>query len=409
MGGFRLKYLTLPAVLAVGTITGNTAIAAWQKTSLATTSYQLNEIGFPTFDDFGDVVPALPSDYVPNFYWNSDGYRFLKVDHSTTPEPPELDDSGFPIFGDYFQLSLLTLDDNLWSSSQPITNLSKELNSPILVRRNDATVSFAHWIGDLLHIDTLASPANNRITLQVPRRVGAVAVDSNGAVHIAAVNPAYELWHYYYSDGNLTASKLSNGPVCDVVIVAGDGDESHLAYSTYSEDANLNDQLDEGEDLNGNSMLDKTPMQLVYQSVDATTPSLVELVDNDTLLKICGFDLHFSSTFGVKLAYADPVTNEVRLAERGALSWSSARASTVAGMFESIALAVDSAGMCAVSYVNAARNKLFVAEESSATWSETLISQVTTGDYFTGTNLAFDHADQLVVLTSEKSRVYLKC
>jgi hypothetical protein len=403
----QLKFLPLPAVLAASLATAHTAAGAWQKTSLATTGSQLDEDAFPILDNYGDAVPALPPDYTPAFYRNADGLQFLRVDYSDMSDPPEINDFGFPVLGDYYQLSLATLDAGAWSVAAPLSELSDTLTSPMLVSRNDATVSVAHWDGDFLNIDTIASPSNTRITLQVPKRVAAVAIDANGGVHVAAVSPDYALWHYYYTDGDLTSTKLSSGPVCDVAAVAGEGDACHVAYSTYPEDMNLNGELDDGEDLNGNGILDETPPQLIYQSLDAATPSAAEFVDDDTLLKLCGFDLYFSTAHGVKLAYGDPVANEVRLAERGASSWSSVKASTRAGMFESIALAVNSAGECAIAYVNRSRDELYVAEEADGVWSEALVTEAETGDYFSGTDLAFDDAGQLAVLTSEKNRFYL--
>ncbi|WP_146209184.1 hypothetical protein [Coraliomargarita sinensis] len=331
----------------------------------------------------------------------------MKVDYSDQPDPPEYNDIGFPVLGEYYQLSLVSLDTGIWSNTAPVTDLSEGIEAPSLVSRHDTAVTVAHWTGDLLHIDTLVSPANTRTTLPIPKRVGSVAVDANEGLHVLAVNPDYELWHYYYADENLTLTKLSDGPVCHVVAVAGEGDDCHVAYSTFSEDVNLNGEIDTGEDLNANGVLDETPMQLIYQSVDTTTPSSIELVDDDTLLKLCAFDIYFSSAHGVKLAYSDPVGNAVRFSERGVSAWSTVKVSTIAGMFESVALDFDPAAGVAITYINAAQNRLYVAEESGGIWSETLIAQVTTGDYFAGADVAFDSDGQVAVLTAEKDRFYL--
>jgi hypothetical protein len=76
-------------------------------------------------------------------------------------------------------------------------------------------------------------------------------------------------------------------------------------------------------------------------------------------------------------------------------------------MFNSVALAVTSTGKCAITYVSSDQRRLYVVEEEAGQWSETLISQVATGKYFTGTDVAFNADDQLAVLTSEKDRIYL--
>lgn len=385
----------------------NSTSASWQKTPLATTSSLMDQQGFPLFDKFGDSLPALPSNYKPSLLWDSSELHIMKVGYSQLSDPPEIGSSGFPILGDYYQLSLLTLTSGVWSTSAPITELTEGLDAPTLIPRNDSSLPLVYWIGNLFYIHRIAEPANTRITLPMPKRIASAVVDENGGVHVLTVNQDYELWHYYYMQENLTSTKLSDGPVCNVAVAAGEGDECHVVFSTFSEDVNFNGQLDEGEDLNNNSTLEDVPMQLIYQSIDAATPSSIELVDNDTILKVRLLDLYFSTDHGLKLAYTDPVENSVRLAERGGSSWASVNVSTVKSSFQSLALSVSPVGDCAVSYVDAAGMKLYIAEESVASWVETLISESSKGNYFAGVDSAFDNTGQVMVLTSEKDRYYL--
>jgi hypothetical protein len=388
-------------------ISANALASAWQKTTLATTQNVLAPTGFPITDEFGDPVPALPKNYAPNVHGNASSLHFLRVSHSQLADPPILGDAGFPVLGNYYQLSTASILSDAWSTTAPFTDFNEEVAAPSFVRRLDDTVSIAHWLGDLLHIDTMASPSNTRLTLPIAKEVGTVAIDSNEGVHVLVISSDYELWHFYYLEGALAQSKLSDGPVCEVVVEAGESDVCHVAYSTFTEDVNLNEALDDGEDINGNGVLDETPMHLIYQSVEANTPSAMELIDDDTVLKFCNFDLHFSSAHGLKLAYADSSRNEIRLAERSSSSWSSVKVSSAVSMFNSVALAVTSTGKCAITYVSSDQRRLYVVEEEAGQWSETLISQVATGKYFTGTDVAFNADDQLAVLTSEKDRIYL--
>ncbi|MGJ8652799.1 MAG: hypothetical protein ACSHX8_05960 [Opitutaceae bacterium] len=379
----------------------------WQKTPVDTIPTLINyDHGFPIIDKYGDTLPVLPMKYSPSFLGLSDGFRFLTLNHSDILDPPELDENGFPTLDDYFQLSTVGIVSNVWSTIASFTELSEGVEAPKVVSRLDQEFSVAHWIGDMLHIETFASPSNTRISLLVPSRVGSVAIDENAGVHVLAVNSSYELWHHYYANGSIVRTKLSDGPVCHVVATAGEGDECHLAYSTFSEDTNLNGELDDGEDVNGNGSLDETPLQLIYQSIDASTPSSAEFVDDDTVLPLCDFDIFYSASDGLKIAFSDAVTNSVRISERPLSVWSSNQVSSAPSMYRSVALTVSPSGDCAVAYISEDQLKLYVSEDEIGQWSESIVSQSAIGDYFTGVDVEFG-GGQLAILASEKGSYYL--
>jgi len=105
----------------------------------------------------------------------------------------------------------------------------------------DDKLSVCFWKDSYLTIDTLEHSSPNRLTLPIPTKTVSVAIDANGGVHILSVNAEHELWHRYYFDGGLTEIRLSGGPACKVVAVAGIDDTCHVAYTTFSEDFNLNE------------------------------------------------------------------------------------------------------------------------------------------------------------------------
>ncbi|MGJ8637750.1 MAG: hypothetical protein ACSHYA_00015 [Opitutaceae bacterium] len=374
---------------------------------MGTIEPSLDSNGFPFLDEFGNPELALPVNYKPSLIATSAGLTVLTIDYSMYSDPPIIDSSGFPIFGNYFQLSTATYQSNVWTVESSITELVENLEAPSLVSRYDDQISVSHFEENLLYIDTIASPANERLTLPVVKSQAAVCIDQNEGVHVLSINANYELWHNYYSDTQLFETKLSDGPVCFVKAEAGQGDECHVVYSTFSEDANFNDTLEDGEDLNGNSVLDDLPNQLLYQSIDGVVASTLEIIADEAILRLCNFDLHYSQGDGLKVAFADPVQNSVRLASSSLSSWSSEQISTVAGMYQSVALDVSSVGDIAVSYISEDHQSLYVSELVDGSWSESLVAESTVGGFFRGTDIAYDQANDIALLTSERATNYL--
>jgi hypothetical protein len=386
--------------------------ATWSKTYLADTSAVLDKNGAPVLDEFADSVPSIPLSFAPSVRTNADGFHFLWLEMSDTAEPAVIDSStGIPILGEYHRLGVAT-NSGAWSVEK-LTALAEDMDQPHFADRLDDTLSLAYWLEDLLYIDTITASANARLTLPIQKMSGAVAIDANGGVHVAVIRANYELWHYYYDQTSLTPIKVSDGPVCSVSIAAGVGDTSHLVYSTFSEDVNINGQLDEGEDLNNNTLLDEAQNQLLYQRMDAGSLDFSEVIISDTLIKVCHLDLYNTNSSGLRLAYADPVHNSVCFASKAnsdLASWQFQAVSSMVSNFASVALAQNDPSSAsgldfAVSYISGDGSQLFVSESSSGVWTESLIAEDNSGAYFRATDLGFGTDGQPVVLASEKAPI----
>ncbi|MDQ8208255.1 hypothetical protein QEH52_12095 [Coraliomargarita sp. SDUM461003] len=404
---------TLPrfAMLVLACATGSHLHATtWSKTYLAATSPIFDANGTPVLDEFGDLVPSIPLNFAPSVRINDDGFHYVWLEMSAMAEPPEIDTTtGLPILGQYHRLGVAT-NSGAWSV-EAVTDLAENTDQPHFADRLDGVLSLAYWRENLLYVDTLEQAANTRLTLPIQKMSGAVAIDDNGGVHVAVIRANYELWLYYYDQTSLTSIKVSDGPVCSVSIAAGVGDTSHLVYSTFSEDVNFNQQLDDGEDLNNNTLLDETSAQLIYQRMDAGSLDFSDVIISDTLIKICHLDLYNANSSGLCLAYADPVRNLVCIASKAssdAAPWQFQIVSSQVSNSASVALAQNDASSTsgidyAVSYISGDGSQLFVSESSAGVWTESLVAENTSGDYFRATDLGFGADGQPVVLASEKA------
>ena len=402
----RLKSLSLSGTLVLGSLVSSSTVVGgtWSRTVLGQ-GRVLVELGdgIPVLDVYGDAQPLLPNHYEPSAVDTAAGLNVLRFATPQATEPIEVDGDGYPILGDYFRLDYGVLSGNAWTLENPFTEALSDVVSPRFASRMDDTLSTFYWKESFLTIDTFEISNPARLTLPIPADRGAVAIDANGGVHILSINVDYELWHRYFLDGALSSVKLSDGPVCALAAVAGERDECHVAYTTFSEDLNLNEELDEGEDVNANSLLDLTPNQLLYQLVDANVPATVEIVAADSIIGVCYLDLLFSTTYGLKIAYADPVTNSIRLAERSSSTWSKGQISSSIGSYGPLALAVQADGDGVVSFATQDGLKLSLVEEDSGVWTESVIRETTVGAYFTGTDVVVRANGDVVVLAVEKN------
>jgi hypothetical protein len=411
----RFRFYSLPAVGLIQTVVAVMLLFVgvyvpafadtWQRTVLEQGSASLNhESGFPYMDEYGDILPILPSNYQPSVAVTSAGLNVLRFETSLTTEPQIVSPEGFPVLDNYFHFNYVVLSGNTWSVEEPFSDWLTDVSSPRFASRMDDMLSVYFWIEHLLYVDTLESPEKTRVTLPIPAEKGTVAIDANGGLHVVWINTDFELWHSYFIDASLVQTKLSDGPVCEVVTVAGTGAVCHVAYTTFSEDLNLNNVLDEGEDINGNSLLDVSPLQLIYQSVDGAVSDPAEVLISNSLIRICYLDLLFSPTYGLKLAYGDPVSNSIRFAERAASDWTSlAQVTSISGSYGSLALGIKSNGDCAVSFATQNGLRLGIAEETEGVWEEEVVRETTTGAYFTGTDISMLSSGEILVVAAEKN------
>ncbi len=376
----------------------------WSRTVLGQSGLQFDEVtGLPVLDIYGYQAPRFPKHYQPSAIESASGINVLRFSYSYTPIPLQFDPNGFQIFGDYFRFDSLLYNGNTWVEGEPFTDWMEGVFSPSYVSCMDGALKVSYWKEHLLCIDTLEGPSSTRLTLPIPAMKGTVAVDANGGVHVISIDADYELWHRYYSDGALSSVKLSDGPVCDVVAVAGEGDTCHVVYTTFSEDLNSNEIFDDGEDVNENGQLDVVPNGLAYQLIDVNVPDPVEILVVDTLIRVCYLDLLFSTTYGLKLVYADPVTNSIRLFERGLSTWSAGQISSSVGSYGPVALDIQADGDAVVSFATQNGLKLSITEEDSGVWTETLIRETSVSAYFTGTDVVVRANGDVVVLTSQRN------
>ncbi len=378
----------------------------WSKFVLDVTEMEVDWNGSPILDESGRPVMDVPSGFQPSLLETSAGLQVLRADSSLYPNPPIYDQNGAPVFDDYAQLSVATLSDGAWAFADPFTGYLSGVANPRFASRMDALTSAFFWKEHLLYVDTFTTPAKTRVTLPIPAIKGTVAIDANGGIHVLWVNADYALWHSYYSESTLAQAKLSDGPVCSVAAVAGEGDVCHVAYSTFSEDLNLNGSLDEGEDVNDNSVLDIADLQLIYRELDGSVAGAEEVVIADTIIRGCHFDLLYSASAGLKLAYANPVENSVRLVERSG-TWSSRQISTTADQYGAIAIDLFANGDAVVSAVTQDGKKLFAWEEGLIQWTESLVDQTSTPDSFLGTDVVVRSSGEVVVAAYEQNTAYL--
>ena len=386
----------------------NVCLAAWPKTILDDVSLGYNINGLPMLDSYGNHIPALPVEYRPTAMSGPSGVHVLFLEHSHVLDPVTRDETGLPIVADNFQLQVATLADGSWSISEPLETFKPDVASAALVDRYDDKVSVAHWSGNLLNIDTIDTPSNTRLTLPIPAVAkGKVVIDENDGVHVFAINSDYELWHHYYAGSAVSQVMVSPGPVCEVVAAAGTNDQCHIAYTTFSEDSNFNQILDEGEDLNGNEVLDVTAYELVYLNIDASVDTVAEVLLENTLLPLCHFDIDWTESYGVKIAYSNPVLNAVYVAGKVTSDWSFTSVSSLPSMYQSVSITTDSSGDVAVSYVSADGQSLYYAEEDSATWTELLVAESSHPENFSGSDLVYTPSGEPFLLTSKKDLFYL--
>ena len=384
----------------------NVCLAAWPKTILDETPNQFQMNGLPMFDSYGNYIPALPLEYRPTAISGPSGIHVLFSENSMFSDPMMYDENGLPV-ANYFRLQVATLVDGSWSISEPLDTFKEDIAGAALVDRYDDKVSVAHWSGNLLNIDTIDTPSNTRLTLPLPAVKGKVVIDENEGVHVFVINSDYELWYYYYAGGAVSQVMVSPGPVCEVVAAAGSNDQCHIAYTTFSEDSNFNQILDEGEDLNGNEALDGTAYELVYRSIDASVPTVAEVLLENTLLPLCHFDIDWTESYGVKIAYSNPVLNTVYVAEKVTSDWSFTSISSLPSMYQSVSITTDSSGDVAVSYVSADGQSLYYAEEDSATWAEVLVAESSHPKNYTGSDLVYASSGEPFLLSSKKENFYL--
>jgi hypothetical protein len=409
-----IGYLNLNRVVPIGALIlaalGSAAPAfgdVWSRTSLGQGTFQIDDVGFPILDIYGDLVLSLPLHYQPGGRVTSGGLNVLRISSEDLVPPFEVDPNGNTVFGEYFRFDSLLLSEDVWAEHDPFTDWVEEVFSLSYVSCMDDSLLVSYWSGLYLCIDTLKDPNPTRLTLPIPAMKGTVAIDANGGVHVLSINDDYELWHHYYSDEVLVDVKLSDGPACEVVAVAGEEDSCHVAYTTFSEDLNLDEALDNGEDVNGNGVLDVVPHEVNYQLIDANVPNPVETLVAEALIRVCYLDLLFSPTHGLTLVYADSRSNAIRLAERDTSTWSMELVSSTAGSYGPVALAVNSNGDRVVSFVTQNGLRLSLAEETSGIWLESLIRETTVGAYFTGTDVVVAEGEEIVVLAAEKGKSYL--
>jgi hypothetical protein len=405
MKNLNLKNNTWIIFLALVTLT-NVCLSAWPKTILDETPQQFDLDGFPMFDSYGNSIPALPVEYRPTAISGPSGIHVLFSENSMFSDPMMYDEYGLPI-ANHFQLQVATLVDGSWSISEPLETFKEDVASAALVDRYDDKVSVAHWSGNLLNIDTIDTPSNTRLTLPLPASKGKVVIDENDGVHVFAINSDYELWYHYYAGGALSQMMVSSGPVCEVAAAAGTNDQCHIAYTTFSEDSNFNQILDEGEDLNGNEVLDVTAYELVYRSIEASVDTVAEVLLENTLLPLCHFDIDWTESYGVKIAYSNPVLNAVYVAGKVTSDWSFTSVSSLPSMYQSVSITTDISGDVAVSYVSADGQSLYYAKEDSATWTEILVAESSHPKNYTGSDLVYAPSGEPFLLTSKKENFYL--
>ena len=407
MKNLNLKNNTWFIFLAFVALT-NVCLAVWPKTILDETSQQFDQFtGLPLFEN-GYPSVALPVEYRPTAISGSGGVHVLFLEYSHHLDPMTFDEYGLRIIADNFQLQVATLADGSWSISEPLDTFKEDVAGAALVDRYDDKVSVAHWSGNLLNINTIDTPSNTRLTLPMPAVAkGKVVIDENEGVHVFAINSDYELWYYYYAGGAVSQVMVSPGPVCEVVAAAGSNDQCHIAYTTFSEDSNFNQILDEGEDLNGNGALDGTAYELVYRSIDASVLTVAEVLLENTLLPLCHFDIDWTESYGVKIAYSNPVLNAVYVAGKVTSDWSFTSVSSLPSMYQSVSIKTDSSGDVAVSYASADGQSLYYAEEDSATWTEILVAESSHPKNYTGSDLVYAPSGEPFLLTSKKENFYL--
>jgi hypothetical protein len=407
MKNLNLKKNAWVVFLALVTL-ANVCLAAWPKTILDTTPALLDETGRDAIlSSYGYPLPALPAEFRPTAMSGPSGVHVLFSEHSQFLDPPTIDEIGMSIMGDNFQLQVATLADGSWSISEPLETFKPDVASAALVDRYDDKVSVAHWSGNLLNIDTIDTPSNARLTLPLPAVKGKVVIDENEGVHVFVINSDYELWYHYYAGGALSQVMVSPGPVCEVTAAAGMNDQCHIAYTTFSEDSNFNQIFDEGEDLNGNEVLDETAYELVYHNIDANVDTVAEVLLENTLLPLCHFDIDWTESYGAKIAYSNPVQNAVYVAEKVTSDWSFTSVSSLPSMYQSVSVTTDISGDVAVAYVSADGQSLYYAEEDSATWTEVIVAESSHPENFSGSDLLYAPGGDPFLLTSNKVMSYL--
>jgi len=406
MKNLNLKNNAWVVFLALVTLT-NVCLAAWPKAILDTSPALLDMNGRPILSSYGHPIPALPAEFRPTAMSGPSGVHVLFLEHSHVLDPVTIDETGLPIVADNFQLQVATLADGSWSISEPLETFKPDVASAALVDRYDDKVSVAHWSGNLLNIDTIDTPSNTRLTLPLPAVKGKVVIDENEGVHVFVINSYYELWYHYYAGAAISQVMVSPGPVCEVAAVAGTNDQCHIAYTTFSEDSNFNQILDEGEDLNGNEVLDVIAYELVYLNIDASVDTVAEVLLENTLLPLCHFDIDWTESYGVKIAYSNPVQNAVYVAEKVTSDWSFTSVSSLPSMYQSVSITTDSSGDVAVAYVSADGQSLYYAEEDSATWTEVIVAELSHPENFSGSDLLYAPGGDPFLLTSNKVMSYL--
>jgi len=110
MRNLNLKKNAWAVFLALVTLT-NVCLAAWPKTILDTTPGLVDMNGFYILSSYGHPLPALPAEFRPTAMSGPSGVHVLFLEHSQILDPPTIDEDGFFIIADNFQLQVATLAD----------------------------------------------------------------------------------------------------------------------------------------------------------------------------------------------------------------------------------------------------------------------------------------------------------
>ncbi len=355
--------------------------AVWQKTSLGRTLSLVGEDGFPEIDSYGNLMNLLPAWYEPSGYVASETLHVLRLDVSRYADPPVLDNNGFAVVGEYFRLNDASYASDVWSTGSSFPDWTENLVAPSYASRMDSDVSICYWLPDALEIETLSTPSHSRLTLPVVAEFGSVAVDADSGIHVLWVNASDELWHGYYYEENWETQKVSDGPVVAMAAVSGSDQLCHLAFSTAD--------------------------QLLACTIDGVLSAVPEVVIADTISTIEYLDVVYTSSDGQGIAFADPVQNSVRLAEKDATLWTLTTVTSLVGPYTNVAMSAKADGSRVVAAVRGAGKYLHYAEEAVGVWSHETVASNSQPNYFQGVDLVCSSSLGPVILANENTLAHL--
>jgi len=366
----------------LGILTGATLLSAapedWGKVPLLTAVVEVDQVGFPLYDPYGNPRYQTPPYFEPTVRSDgASGLVFLRPKMSLLGEPPVLDPYGFPVIGNYVFLNTATLGGGGWAGPAPVGEWIDGLSDPELVERVDDVLSIAYWVEEKLWIRTLDGGAGSLLTLPIAADRGSVAIDGNGGVNVLWVDADGALWRSYYENETLTSSELSDGPIGDYKVVAGVADRSYACFATAE--------------------------QLTYVTFEGTGTPVTEVVLDGALLPVEELDLYVTEAGDPVIAYADAVHNVVRVASKDGSDWSSEPVSGVPDSFSHIALTSNSAGGTVVAYIGNQGRSLRVARHSGGAWVENTVAVMDQRGHFVGVDVIVDPDLGTVVLTAENA------